>query len=58
MRLNEEDCNGDTPMHLAAKYGNASCIEVLAKESEKENLNYTNQDQQTPLHVAVIAKQL
>ncbi|XP_065057314.1 transient receptor potential cation channel subfamily A member 1-like [Rhopilema esculentum] len=58
MRLNEEDCNGDTPMHLAAKYGNASCIEVLAKEAEKETLNCTNQDQQTPLHVAVIAKQL
>ena len=58
MRLDETDIYGNTPLHLAAQFGNISCINLLTKDYLYGLINYANMERHTPLHVAVIYQQL
>ena len=55
--LNQVENTGETALHVAARYGNVSCVRLLSKGAEPEVIDCDNPEKQTPLHLAVIRKQ-
>ena len=51
--INAKDANGDSPLHLAAHMNHGNIIKELLKHSA--NVNATNNDQETPLILAVLS---
>ncbi|MFT4313561.1 MAG: ankyrin repeat domain-containing protein [Wolbachia pipientis] len=49
--INREDVGGNTPLHIAAQYGNKQLIEVLSRLGAKI---VKNKQDNTPLHIAII----
>ena len=57
--VNVKDESGNTPLHLAARYGSKVIVDTLLKFTNSEgkkitNVNVKDKDGQTPLHMAVI----
>ena len=51
-KINETDAAGDTPLHVAARLGNASICELLVKQGSADPNHPRKQDGVTPLFVA------
>ncbi|XP_064621630.1 transient receptor potential cation channel subfamily A member 1 homolog [Lineus longissimus] len=59
-RIRESDASMGSPLHVAAKYGQLQCVEVLVKmlegtgkENVKQLLNGKGESGATPLHLAI-----
>lgn len=57
INVNLVDNNGQTPLHVAARFGNESAAELLLKTG-KVRLNARDCGNRTPLHLAVISGKL
>ena len=56
-QLSDTDLYGNTALHLAAQFGNVRCIEMLTRDTFTGLINLANEEQQTPLHVAIMNNQ-
>lgn len=50
-KINQENVDGNTPLHIAAKHGNKQLIELFIKSGAKI---VQNKQGNTPLHIAII----
>jgi len=48
--LHQPSKNNNSPLHIAARYGNSGTLKLLIQEGA--NINLPNKDRQTPLHIA------
>lgn len=53
--INHQNINGDTPLHIACKFGNRKIVELLL-ESNSIKLDILNKELFTPLYIAAIRK--
>ena len=55
VNINHQNINGDTPLHIACKFGNRKIVDILL-ESNFIKLDVLNNELSSPLHIAAIRK--